>query len=504
MLRAARILEKSQLAATGGKATLRVFSDDQGGIKMRRFAKWMWILPAALAGGFLYACEADDSDQRAAGSASMDASVDMGGQGGSNDSAAGTGGAPGTGGGAGRGGSEAGQDLLCTPDYGKACGSQHCSANLQYEIAFFSATPIAANEKVTYVVTVTNSGATAEGFHIVFSQQGLTPFYTSPKQIIAPGVTKKISTEVACLQNGAIAVCADLACDPLLSIGVQQYPADHYWSIPVDTLPLDPKSSTYIAKADGDCPNGCNIAVNGGSKLNWADSTTPKQRLTSIEAAWRSDDIPYPIPENAQTHWSSNEAGLWILNWEEGKFYEMYNPIPAPDGGTWSADSAMAYDFSSYALRPDNRTSISASGMPTFPGLIRYEEVEAGEIRHAMNVHMYTSQDTHIWAARAGGVRSDPSYPPLGQRFRLRASFDISGFPQQEQVILKAFKKYGIVLQDQNLNEDAWTVHSFDDPRWNLMSTNYHHFDPLKATDFEAVDMSSVMIDIDSGQCRTP
>jgi hypothetical protein len=418
----------------------------------------------------------------------------------------------------------AGQCISCTLESGKECGSVGCSDNLQREISFSNAAPSRLHEKVTIVATVKNTGTATEGFHVVFGEQGLSPFHTSPANIIVPGETKTISTEFECSTGGAIGICADLACDPVLSAGVQRYPADHYWNAPVDTLPVHPLSSTYITTSNEDCSRGfCYLYLSSGTILNYADASTPKQKLTSIEHLWRSDDIPYPIPENAKAHWSSNEAIFSILNWEEGKFYEMYNPIPAEDG-TWSASAAMAYDFSSYALRPDNRTSVSASGMAMFPGTIRYEEVAAGEINHATCVHMFTSQGTHVWAARAGGVldagnmtnpeiicddtdpvpRDPEKYPPLGQRFRLKASFDISGFPQHEQVILRAFKKYGIVLVDQNCSRNAWSMMAFDDPRWDIIQTDYHHFDPLRASDFEAVDMSSLMIDKDSGQCRTP
>jgi hypothetical protein len=489
-----------------------------------------FIKAAIVAGAGTLAAGAGCGDQEALGAATGGGGAGTSGASGKAGSAgtAGTSGGNGTAGQAGSAGHAGAAGGGGAAGASGSCSTTEACNHLQHTISFSNTTPV-LNERVTCVVKVTNTGTTTEGFHITFSQQGLSPFHTSPANIIVPGETRTVSTEFECSTGGTIGICVDLACDPVLSAGVQRYPADHYWNAPVDTLPVHPLSSTYISSCSGECTTGyCHISVSKSEVLNYADASTPKRRLTSITSLYKSDDIPYPIPEGAISHWGGGadpEGSLFIINWEEGKFYEMYKPIMAEDG-SWSAKVAIAYDFSSYVLRPDNLSSISASGMPQIPGYIRYEEVAAGEINHAICTHMFTTQASHIWAARTGGVldagdlnpasthmicddtehvvRDWLKYPPLGQRFRLKASYDISGFPPHEQVILRAMKKYGLVVTDQNCSRGVWTIKAFDDPRWDIVRINYHHFDPLRVSDFEAVDMSSLMIDKDSGQCRTP
>ena len=280
--------------------------------------------------------------------------------------------------------------------------------------------------------------------------------------------------------------------------GIQSYPPDHIWNVPIDTLPVHPMSATYIATSNTACSGGCELFVGRGTPLNVVDSTQRKQKLTSISSLWRSDDIFYPIPNSVDIMDTPTESSMFIIDRDAGKDYEMYNPVRAPDG-TWSAQVAVMFDFSNYTLRPDNRPSVSASGLPGVPGMIRYEEVEAGSINHAMLVHMYTSGKAHVWPARANGVQNNAAYPPLGQRFRLKASFDTSGYSPHEKTILEAWKKYGFMLSDQNYDTQAWYVVAAADPRWDIDGSSFKN---VHGYDFEAVDVSSLMIDENSGKAR--
>ena len=120
--------------------------------------------------------------------------------------------------------------------------------------------------------------------------------------------------------------------------------------------------------------------------------------------------------------------------------------------GTWLAGCAVAYDLSDYKLRPDHTVSADAAGLPILPGLIRYDEVDSGTINHALRFATNSLRNTYIWPARAaaGSSDSNPSLPPHGQRFRLKASFDTSGYSPHEKTILEALKKYGMILADWN------------------------------------------------------
>jgi hypothetical protein len=147
-------------------------------------------------------------------------------------------------------------------------------------------------------------------------------------------------------------------------------------------------------------------------------------------------------------------------------------------------------------LRPDGWTSADAAGLPIYAGLVRYDEVAAGVIRHAIRFTAPQTQKAHVWPARHDAAdQTDPSYPPMGQRFRLKASFDTSGFSAHAQVILEAMKAYGLILAD---NGSPWYISGAPDERWD--NDVLHELDVLSGSDFEAVDVSSLMVDANSGQ----
>jgi hypothetical protein len=139
------------------------------------------------------------------------------------------------------------------------------------------------------------------------------------------------------------------------------------------------------------------------------------------------------------------------------------------------------------------------AGLPILPGLVRYDEVAAGSIQHAIRFTASQTQNAYVWPARHQ-ASSNPSslLPPMGARFRLKASVDISRFDPSIQVIFKAFKEYGVILADNGSN---WYISGAPDPHWNddlLVGA----FNQLHGGDFEAVDVSSLMINPDSGQSR--
>ena len=99
---------------------------------------------------------------------------------------------------------------------------------------------------------------------------------------------------------------------------------------------------------------------------------------------------------------------------------------------------------------------------------------------------MPQTQRAFVWPARHyASSLTGTQYPPMGARFRLRAGFDISGFSAANQVILRALKKYGMILAD---NGSAWYISGAPDPRWN--NDDLHNLGLIKGSDFEAVDVS--------------
>jgi hypothetical protein len=133
--------------------------------------------------------------------------------------------------------------------------------------------------------------------------------------------------------------------------------------------------------------------------------------------------------------------------------------------------------------------------------LVRYEEVAAGEIRHAVRFTAPRTRDDYIWPARhQASASSDPTLPPMGQRFRLKSTIDLSGFSAANQVILTALQRYGMFLAD---NGSAWFLSGAPDDRWD--NDDLHDLQAqIHGSDFEAVDESSLQVDPNSGQARPP
>lgn len=282
--------------------------------------------------------------------------------------------------------------------------------------------------------------------------------------------------------------------------GCSLFPADNIWNTRVDNLPLHPRSAQWIDSIG--CNTGFHMDFGSGT---WnggpigipynlvAGSQVPKYNVIFYYDD-ESDKGYYPIPDNPLREWGSDHHIL-IVDTETCSLYELYDAEFL--NGVWYAGSGAIWNLGSNALRPAGWTSADAAGLPILPGLVRYEEVLAGEINHAIR---FTASRTnsYIWQARhlTGGIAGVlTSTPPMGARFRLRADYNISGFPAQLQVILRAMKKYGIILADNGSN---WYVSGAPDERWN--NDMLHELDVLRGNDFEAVDTSLIMLNVDSGQ----
>jgi hypothetical protein len=137
-------------------------------------------------------------------------------------------------------------------------------------------------------------------------------------------------------------------------------------------------------------------------------------------------------------------------------------------------------------MRPATWTSADAAGLPILPGLARYDEVAAGAIDHALRFTAPKTRRAFIYPARhQAGDSNDPSLPPMGLRVRLKASFNIKGFPPQARIVLQALKTYGMILAD---NGSPWYISGAPDPRWS--NDDLHSLGRLAGADFEVVDTS--------------
>jgi hypothetical protein len=273
------------------------------------------------------------------------------------------------------------------------------------------------------------------------------------------------------------------------------FPADNIWNTPIDQLPVSSNSATWVGTIGSAKP----LHPDFGSIYGMPFITVPGNQTkypVTFSYADESDPGPYATPLDAPIEGGSSSTGdRHVLSIDTGNciLYEMWSAYPLAN--SWTAGSGAIFNLSSNALRPSGWTSADAAGLPVFPGLVRYDEVIAGAINHALRFTVPQTRNTFVWPARhEASSLTGSAYPPMGTRFRLRADYDISGFSATNQVILKALKKYGMMIAD---NGSSWYLSGTTDVRWD--DSDLHNLTLLTGSDFEAVDVSSLMIDPNSG-----
>lgn len=282
-------------------------------------------------------------------------------------------------------------------------------------------------------------------------------------------------------------------------------PADNIWNTRVDDLPVHAQSSSWVTTigasksfhpdfGSGEWPPGSGapigipyIEVNGAPKVS-----------VSFGYASESDPGPYPIPANAPIEGGPNSGGdrhVLVVDRSDCTLYELFDAHPQSDG-SWTAGSGAIFDLTSNDLRPSGWTSADAAGLPILPGLIRYDEVAAGEITHAIRFTAPQTQQAFVWpATHFASSLTGAEYPPMGARFRLRADFDLGGYHPDVQVILRGMQRYGLVLAD---NGSSWFLSGAPDERWD--NAVLRELKELQGSDFEAIDVSSLQVSSGSGQ----
>ncbi len=288
--------------------------------------------------------------------------------------------------------------------------------------------------------------------------------------------------------------------------GCQIFPGENVWNTPVDTLPVHASSATWVTTIGATAslhpdfgtfylgaPIGIPFTTVAGSQAPVA---------ISFSEPGESDPGPYPIPPNAPIEGGSASTGdrhVLVLERDSCSLYELFSAYPQA-GGSWQAYSGAWFDLDSNASRPDTWTSADAAGLPILPGLLRYEEFTSGEINHAIRFTAPQTRKAHVWPARHDASSlTGTQYPPMGARFRLKAAFDVSAYPAQIQAVLRALKKYGMILAD---NGSSWYLSGEHSPLWN--DDLLGQLKTLKGSDFEAVETSAMVISPDSAKAFTP
>jgi hypothetical protein len=282
----------------------------------------------------------------------------------------------------------------------------------------------------------------------------------------------------------------------LAGTSCRAFPADSWWHADVSRLPVHPRSAAWLShmqvatrRLHADfgpsfgaqpVPYGIPITVVNGA---------PRVPVTFGYPA-ESDRVRYPLGTATRIEGGSAASGdrhAIVVDKATCTLFETWDTHRYPSG--WYAGSGAVWRLTSDALRPATWTSADAAGLPILPGLLRYEEVAAGRVDHAIRFTTSVTDRTLLWPARhqAGSV-SNRAYPPMGARFRLRASYPIASFTAQEQVVLRA------------MNGSPWFFQGTSDSRWTARLVS--DLGRVPASAFEAVDTAPLMISPSSGAAR--
>jgi hypothetical protein len=286
-----------------------------------------------------------------------------------------------------------------------------------------------------------------------------------------------IAAAVAAVAGGAVGLPPSAA--PACSV----FPPDNPWNQRVDGAPVLPGSAAFVAHLGADAP----VFADFSMPYNTVPRSHP--RVPVRFRYWReSDRGRYPIPKNPRVEQGTPDRHLILVDRNACRLYELYDARRVRGRKSWRAGSGAIWSLRSNRLRPRGWTSADAAGLPIFPGLARFDEVQHGEIDHALRFTAEGVRDTFVYPARHSDGRSGSgNAPPMGTRFRLRADFDTSGFPPQARVILEGLKRYGMILADSG---PAFSLGGAPSRGWN--GEDLDSLRRVRGGDLEAVDTSAL------------
>lgn len=298
--------------------------------------------------------------------------------------------------------------------------------------------------------------------------------------------------------GGQSSACSAMALGQGASLnGFRPFASDNLWNQDISSSTVDPNSSAiinFIGSSIGlhpDFGSGQYQGSNIGIPYVVVGGGQSQVKVTFTAYGDESDPGPMPVPGNAPIEGDpspgNGDRHVLVLDNSNCFLYEMFSAFPNGDG-TWNAGSAAVWDLLANEQRPWTWTSADAAGLPIFPGLVRYDEVAAGQIRHALRFTLPQSRAAVTPpASHWAGNSTNSAAPPMGMRLRLKAGYDISQFPASVQVILTAMKKHGMIMAD---NGSAMYISGAPDSHWN--NDDLHTLGQVPASAFEVVQMSPV------------
>ena len=279
---------------------------------------------------------------------------------------------------------------------------------------------------------------------------------------------------------------------PVPETTCEVFPADNAWHLNVSRMPVHRKNDVWKKALHAGTTNlhpdfgppsyGIPYDVVGGGHAK-----------VSIDFTYadESDPGPYPFGPDITIEGGSDRHAL-MVDQSDCTLYELY--AARWNGGTPTAGSGAIFDLGSNDLRPRGWTSADAAGLPIFAGLLRWDEVQAGAVDHAIRFTAACSSRSFLWPARHQAGSTDDRCPPMGARFRLKRAFSLAGFSDDAKTILRAMKRYGLVLAD---NGSDWYFQGTLDPGWTNGLLDQLKSVPAGA--FVAVDISGCQVAKNSG-----
>ncbi len=332
---------------------------------------------------------------------------------------------------------------------------------------------------------------------------GATESPTFAQATPSAGVTPQ-PTGVGGLGTGPSPKASPTTKKPATTASCAGMPADNVWRADVSGLPVHPKSAAFVESIGA----GATMHPDFGSGL-WEGApigipvTTVRAGQAKVTVgfayAGESDRGPYPIPRDAKIEGGPDGSGdrhVIVHDKAACKVYELFDAHP--QGGGWRAGSGAIFDLRSNKLRRAGWTSADASGLSIFAGLVRYEEVAAGRIDHAIRITVPRTRTGYTWpATHSASDRTDANLPQLGQRLRLKAGYGTGGMPKQARVVAEAMKRYGVIVADHG---SPWYISGAPDNRWD--NDALRALKSISGEDFEVVDVSGLLVSKTSGQVR--
>ena len=283
------------------------------------------------------------------------------------------------------------------------------------------------------------------------------------------------------------------------------FPRKNFWNTPVTNLPVHRRNGAWHdaigsrnlhpdfgSAGRGEFPYGIPVSV-----------VKKKAKKSKVRFYYpsESDRVKYPVNGKTKIEGGKNATGdrhAIIVQRGTCKVYELFDL--SKSGSRWNAGSGAVWSLKKNKLRPDGWTSADAAGLSILAGLLRYNEVKAGRVDHAIRFTAPVTADSHIWPARHhAGSRSATTHPPMGARFRLKKSFSTKGFSKDAKVVIKAMKTYGIVLAD---NGSGWFFQGEASDKWP--SRLISDLKRIPSSAFEAVDTKPMRIKKNSAKARQP